>query len=103
MKEHIKIYDKEAIKFAEETNYTKATMKTVYEDLEKLRDASVKFYNDYIYWLNYYKADAPYFGWTNDNPEYVNMCEMTKEIQTLFLKMYIIAEKGLGNELELNK
>lgn len=103
MPEGIKLYNKEAIDFYKNSKYTKATMQCVYNDLEKLREASVKFHKDYIFWLNYYKADAPYMGWSIEDPEYQNMCNLTKEIETLFLKMYILVEKGLGNKIEVDE
>ena len=95
----IKIYDKEVKDFANACKYKKATMAGVCKALEKLRDDLVELYNTRVLWLNYFKADAPYMGWDPNSPEYKNMVNLTKDIKTMFLKAYVLTEKGLGNDI----
>lgn len=99
----IKIYDERAKEFAKNCQYTKATMQGVYHDLEKLKAELLKIYDPHIFWLNYYKSDAPYMGWRFDDPQYKNMCNLTEDIKTKFLEMYILIEKGLGNNILTNE
>lgn len=95
----ITIYDKEVKDFANACKYQKATMSGVYKDLEKLRDGLVELYDKRVFWLDYFKADAPYMGWDPNSPEYKNMVNLTKDINTMFLKAYVLTEKGLGNDI----
>ena len=95
----IKIYDEDVKEWIKTLNVKKATMQGVYHDLEKLKEELLKVYDPHIFWLNYYKADAPYMGWRFDDPEYKNMMYITEEIEKLFLKMYVLTELGLGNTL----
>lgn len=95
----ITIYDKEVKDFANAYKYQKATMDGVYKDLEKLREDLVELYYNRLFWLDYFKADAPYMGWDPNSPEYKNMVNLTKDIKTMFLKAYVLTEKGLGNNI----
>ena len=95
----ITIYDKDVKDFANACKYQKATMDGVYKDLEKLREDLVELYDKRIFWLDYFKADAPYMGWDPNSPEYQNMVNLTKDIRTMFLKAYVLTEKGLGNDI----
>lgn len=93
----ITIYDKKAKQFAKDCKYTKATMEGVYKDLLKLEEELIKLYHPLIFFLNYYKADAPYMGW--EGSDYENMCNLTDDINTKFLELWVLVEKGLGKEV----
>lgn len=95
----ITIYDDRAIDFAKNENYDKAAMEGVWKDLEKLREQLLDLYYPLVFYLNYYKADAPFLGWKVSDPSYQNMMKITEDINTLFLQIWVIVEKGLGNKL----
>lgn len=95
----ITIDDKEVKDFANACKYKKATMAAVYKDLEKLKEDMVELYDKRLFWLDYFKSDAPYMGWDPNSTDYKNMVNLTKDIKAMFLKAYVLTEKGLGNNI----
>ena len=61
-------------------------MQGVYRDLQKLKPVIEKIYDDYIFYLNYWKNDAPYHGWLwdEDDGRLENQAKITDEITDNF-------------------
>ena len=79
-------------------------MSGVYRDLQKLKSLIEKFYDDYIFYLNYWKNDAPYHGWLwdEDDGRLENQAKITDEITEKFKEIYALILAGLGERCENN-
>ena len=47
----------------DDNKLNKVCMRGVYDDLQKLKPLIEKVYDDYVFYLSYWKSDAPYHGW----------------------------------------
>ena len=79
-------------------------MQGVYRDLQKLKPVIEKIYDDYIFYLNYWKNDAPYHGWLwdEDDGRLENQAKITDEITEKFKEIYALILAGLGERCENN-
>ena len=79
-------------------------MQGVYRDLQKLKPVIEKIYDDYIFYLNYWKNDAPYHGWLwdEDDGRLENQAKITDEITEKFKEIYALILVGLGERCENN-
>lgn len=48
-------------------------------------------------------SDIDYMGWDYDSIPVKNMIKLTTDIQDHFFKMYVLVEKGLGNEIFIDR
>ena len=72
------------------------------EELERLKEHIEKFYDDYIFYLSYWKSDAPYHGWlwSEDDGSMKNQAEITDGITHKFYEIYALILSGLGERCE---
>ena len=79
-------------------------MSGVYRDLQKLKSLIEKFYDDYIFYLNYWENDAPYHGWdwSEDDGRMKNQAVITDGIIEKFKEIYALILAGLGERCENN-
>lgn len=82
----------------------KAIMQGVYSDCEKLRSVIEKLYDEYIFYLSYWKSECGFHGWdwSEDNGEMRNMAIITDGITDRFLEIYALILSGLGLKFEVN-
>ena len=99
----IEIYDEKIKEFIKQDDSQKVAMLGVKNDLEKLEKVLLKMYEDNIYNLTRFISDAGYMGWDYNTKKFQNMVKITNNIQEYFLKMYVLVEKGLGNELLIHQ
>lgn len=99
----IEIYDEKIKEFIKQDDSQKVAMLGVKNDLEKLEKVLLKMYEDNIYNLTRFISDAGYMGWDYNTDKFQNMVKITNSIEEYFFKMYVLVEKGLGNELLIHQ
>ena len=99
----IEIYNEDIKKFIEDDNSQKVRLLGLYNDLEKLKKELLKIYDKNIYHLGHSLSDIDYMGWDYNSIPVKNMIKITTDIQEHFLKMYVLVEKGLGNEILIDR
>ena len=79
-------------------------MQGVYKDLQKLKPLIEKFYDDYIFYLDYWINDASYHGWdwSEDDGRMENQATITDRITEKFKEIYALILAGLGERCENN-
>lgn len=70
----------------------------VHNDLQKLKPVIEKVYDEYIFWLSSFSADARYMGWTK--AEIDEMLAITDGITEKFYQIYALILVGLNEDLE---
>ena len=82
----------------------KVCMRGVYDDLQKLKPLIEKVYDDYVFYLSYWKSDAPYHGWLwrEDDGRMKNQATITDGITEKFKEIYALILAGLGERCEKN-
>lgn len=89
-------------KLINEYNLRPATMKGVIQDLEKLKPLIEEFYDKYIFYLNYWESECPYFGWdwSKDDGKMKDMAIVTRGITEHFHQIYALILAGLGERID---
>jgi hypothetical protein len=82
----------------------KVALQGVYDNLLNLKTEIEKFYDAFIFYLDYWKTDAPFFGFCKDTHKeaFDRTDYITREITKRFLEIYALILIGLGEETESN-
>lgn len=97
------IYSADIInKMIEDSGCKKATMKGVRNDLIKLKPLIKNFYDEYIFYLSFWKDDCPFYGWewSKDDGTMASMAKITDGIIEKFEEIYALILAGLGEKCE---
>lgn len=95
-------YSKETInKIIKENNLSPVVMVGVKKDLEKIKPLIEEFYDNNIFYLDYWESECAYHGWSwaKDNKELENQSKITTGIRQKFLEIYALILAGLNEEL----
>lgn len=89
-------------KMMDDFGYDKACMNGVYKDLEKLKKAIEDFYDEYIFYLSYWKSECGWHGWewSKDDGRMKNMADITDGITKRIEECYALCLCGLGERVE---
>ena len=89
-------------KLIEEYNLNPVCMKGTQNELENLKSYIEEFYDKYIFYLSYWKGDAPYHGWlwSEDDGRMANQAKITDGITDKFYEIYALILSGLGERCE---
>ena len=89
-------------KLIDEYKLDPVCMQGTQRELERLKEHIEKFYDDYIFYLSYWKSDAPYHGWlwSEDDGSMKNQAEITDGITHKFYEIYALILSGLGERCE---
>lgn len=93
-------YSSEKInKLIDESGCKKATMKGVYNDLQKIKPLIEEFYDKYIFYLDYWTCESGFHGWEySEKTE--SMHKITGGITDKFQEIYALILAGLGERCE---
>lgn len=94
-------YSSETInKMIENSGCKKAAMKGVCDSLVELKPLVEKFYDEYIFYLSYWKNDCAFHGWewSKDDGTMENMAKITDGITEKFEEIYALILAGLGEK-----
>ena len=97
------LYSKNKInELIDEYNLKRVCMRGTLEALKKLKLLIEKFYDDHIFYLDYWQTDACYFGWSwsEHRDELSNQKAITEGITQKFLEIYALILCGLGEKIE---
>ena len=96
------IYDNKKSILSIKSLFKKSEFKA--ELVAKLKPLIEKFYDDYIFYLDYWKNDASYHGWdwSEDDGRMENQATITDRITEKFKEIYSLILAGLGERCENN-
>lgn len=98
-------YSKDIIKDRQKeySKYNKAAMEGVYKDLQHLKPLIENFYDEYIFYLDYWRSECGYHGWDYTNPKAKekidNMAGICEEIKSKFFDIYALILNGIGEDV----
>lgn len=95
------VYSADTInKMIEDSGCKKATMRGVYDSLGRLKPLIENFYDEYIFFLSYWKNDCAFHGWewSKDDGTMSSMAKITDGITKNFEEIYALILAGLGEK-----